>query len=853
MKESKNVVPITWSIFKRVFGLNPSIIFNGEKIVEYLEKHLNNKNDYEEDIDEDLEDSSSIINYALIDELGIESISKQLHELNLINSKEEIETYIEIFASNFFQYKNKAEDFIINELKIEQQNLKVVSATLKQELKIEQTNKHLEDAIINKKNIFILNPVFSYNEKDEQTEFKFIASPFGVHVNNGKIDLYLLSYTSKSKGETYFQSFYLYWLLKNIGVEINRIKNIIIDPRTKIFNSVKKGQLNFVITESANMSSTVSKSKSKGYIDYINDIEFVMKKTGWNLLVNNEKFINKDSYNWPISLRETSCENSFVHCAINKKILLNELSINKILYNENQIDDLNIFYDKVKDDLNNTKYSGSDRWKNLYLSFESGNLWNKQVSVPSLKEETKSSLKEHYIFQDFKWYTSVIRKAYKEFSKELNIDALLFFGYWFNSDGELTNSIHQINYWLENEKINYKINIDRFEISKDFIKENKQLTFLLRELILKRENLEFINYSGNFKKVKNVREIVALKESMDEFKMIPNTFDINALNVIKKLHIKDKRISWYDYEGLSDIFPPIDGVDSYNQTVYQVSVIITQNGVEKSVENIVKDPKHFTYNDYVEIIDSIYANGADYFVVFNKGYENTRNSEMLRMIKNKIFTENDEAFIEWLKNRYSAKDKQEAFLIVEHRIKWINENTIDLAEVFTPKSTEKMQNRSIDNIYEFELKDSKFIFKKANEDFLKIKKVAYFQISYLKFFYSIKKIEKYITENNIHLSHMITPYSSLKIQKGTMAMSEAVNRFLEATNDAVWETNVVPELKKYCENDVRAMIMVYDLIMYAARQIFSNLSEFEYKLIDTNNYVANNEYKVVNNELKFGE
>ncbi|UWV83219.1 hypothetical protein [Mycoplasmopsis cynos] len=44
-------------------------------------------------------------------------------------------------------------------------------------------------------------------------------------------------------------------------------------------------------------------------------------------------------------------------------------------------------------------------------------------------------------------------------------------------------------------------------------------------------------------------------------------------------------------------------------------------------------------------------------------------------------------------------------------------------------------------------------------------------------------------------------------------MQEAISRYLGATNKAVWENTICPELKKYCENDVRAMIMVYDLIM----------------------------------------
>ncbi|SYV97803.1 Uncharacterised protein [Mycoplasmopsis edwardii] len=45
--------------------------------------------------------------------------------------------------------------------------------------------------------------------------------------------------------------------------------------------------------------------------------------------------------------------------------------------------------------------------------------------------------------------------------------------------------------------------------------------------------------------------------------------------------------------------------------------------------------------------------------------------------------------------------------------------------------------------------------------------------------------------------------------------------------------------------------MVYDLIMLAARGIFDNIDDFEYKLENSDNFVNNNKYKIVNNKLIF--
>ncbi|MGL5205020.1 MAG: DUF2779 domain-containing protein, partial [Metamycoplasmataceae bacterium] len=75
-------------------------------------------------------------------------------------------------------------------------------------------------------------------------------------------------------------------------------------------------------------------------------------------------------------------------------------------------------------------------------------------------------------------------------------------------------------------------------------------------------------------------------------------------------------------------------------------------------------------------------------------------------------------------------------------------------------------------------------------------------------FSSIKTIEKYITKKGYELKVMIEPYSELDVKNGLMAMSKAIDRNLGGIGNKEWlETQ--EQLKKYCENDVKAMLMVY--------------------------------------------
>lgn len=218
-------------------------------------------------------------------------------------------------------------------------------------------------------------------------------------------------------------------------------------------------------------------------------------------------------------------------------------------------------------------------------------------------------------------------------------------------------------------------------------------------------------------------------------------------------------IVWYDFEGYSLPYAPIDHVKPYNQVVFQVSVIQTLDEKEIFKENLVLDPLQFSSNDFIKISRAIYKDGAEYYVVYNKTYELSRLKEMLAILTLEAHSDEEE-----FRKHYEE----------------ISNKTIDLCDLFIINSKDKLPSIMLHD-------------QKAR--------------------YSIKNVEKHITANKIKLPRPITPYKELIVQNGTAAMKAAIDRALEITGDLEWAV-IVEELKKYCENDVRAMIMVYDYVDY---------------------------------------
>lgn len=84
----------------------------------------------------------------------------------------------------------------------------------------------------------------------------------------------------------------------------------------------------------------------------------------------------------------------------------------------------------------------------------------------------------------------------------------------------------------------------------------------------------------------------------------------------------------------------------HQQLVNQVSIIQTINGNETYTKNLVFDTFEFKYQDLVEIIENIYSDKSDYYIVYNKAYENTRNKEIGNLVT-KVLASNSEEFDEF--------------------------------------------------------------------------------------------------------------------------------------------------------------------------------------------------------------
>ena len=224
--------------------------------------------------------------------------------------------------------------------------------------------------------------------------------------------------------------------------------------------------------------------------------------------------------------------------------------------------------------------------------------------------------------------------------------------------------------------------------------------------------------------------------------------------------LEGKNVVWYDFEGFSLPFPIMAFTLPYQQLIFQVSVIKTVEDKITDINNIVIDPKNIKYTDFFGIIDAIYAEEADAYVVYNKSYENSKLLSMIEIFyKQNLILENS---IEWK--------------LYESKVKSIIEKTVDLLDLFKLTSLKgALPPIFLADLYGYS---------------------------------SIKKIEKYITKNNFDLEVMIEPYSELVVQNGLMAMSKAIDRCLGGIGDTEWK-EVVKDLKNYCENDVKAMLMVY--------------------------------------------
>lgn len=344
----------------------------------------------------------------------------------------------------------------------------------------------------------------------------------------------------------------------------------------------------------------------------------------------------------------------------------------------------------------------------------------KKILDPITKKKVGKEIIENSLYlEDFDKYMNEIREAY-------------------NITTYHEASYEDVTSWGDNEHFSQIYNYDKFKIKP---------------------------YSGHVLNKKELLELSHHKKSLDDFAQkklslwsilneenIKINYDEVEQEYVNK--IKQAKIVWYDFEGFSMPYVILPHTKPYQQLIFQVSIIITENEEIVYTNNHVVDPQNIKPKHFMEIIDLIYQEDANYYVVYNKSYELSKINDMINLIKYED---------EHLYHQYKEK-----FLKIK-------ENTIDLNDLFVCRGKDKIPPVFIPDLLGFS---------------------------------SIKKIENYITNSKIQLPVMIYPYKSLKVQNGLMAMNKAIQRYLFTIGDHEWNTEV-ENLKTYCENDVRAMIMVY--------------------------------------------
>ncbi len=355
-------------------------------------------------------------------------------------------------------------------------------------------------------------------------------------------------------------------------------------------------------------------------------------------------------------------------------------------------------------------------------------------------------------------------KNKKGHSKEILIKELLF-GFKFKSINKIINIIND----AKNETKVYSHLLDKDSTTYG---KNKEIHLLLEKL-----NFPFAGYSGKviaFKDIINYYKKNEKKETLNSILLnaiqknnkatLTYKYD-NKLSKKKRLYFiineikNSKKVIWYDFEAFSLPISPINGYGPYEQVIFQVSIIETIKNIEsKKPNNIVIDPLKISNEDFYLIIKSIYSKNANCYVVYNKSYEISRMQFMVNILKKENF----------------SKYKEAKKMFEEIELK-----TIDLCDLFIINSKSKLPLVLLND---------------------------------QKCFYSIKNVEKHISTNNINLPRKIKKYEDLEIQNGLMAMEIGIKRALNLINDQKWNL-ISKKLKEYCENDVRAMIMVYDFVL----------------------------------------
>lgn len=227
--------------------------------------------------------------------------------------------------------------------------------------------------------------------------------------------------------------------------------------------------------------------------------------------------------------------------------------------------------------------------------------------------------------------------------------------------------------------------------------------------------------------------------------------------------LKTKKV-YFDFESINSAIRVIEKSYPFMQAVTQCSIIKDHgNGVKtEKCTNLVKDPNLIDNQWFKEIIDSLYAGPEYSYVVYNKAFEKSRLKEMAEFI-------NEEEYA--------------------HKVKIINDNVFDLADLFT-----------------------------VTKQAIIIKELGGF--------HSIKKVlpivQKYAPD--FFEQTGCKDYKKLSINNGLMCQQKTAARFFGLLADEEWN-QLVNDVSVYCENDVRAMIAVE----YFALDLIKNSQKYNKK------------------------
>ncbi len=300
--------------------------------------------------------------------------------------------------------------------------------------------------------------------------------------------------------------------------------------------------------------------------------------------------------------------------------------------------------------------------------------------------------------------------------------------------------------------------------------------------LYKLEGYEIFNYSGNvvnqqgsnldlFYKLKleqsNIewRDFIRTNDSGKQDFWLQHYFNAKFEKTINKEKynillntLKEKRV-YFDFETINPAFRLIDNTTPFTQVVTQCSIIIDDVNHDYNnvlCNNLMADPANYDISFLKEMVDALYRGHEYSYVVYNKTFETGRLNEIKSYL-------ND--------SEYSKK------------IDTITENIYDLADFFSVSSEKYC---------------------------ILIRKLGAF--------HSIKKVLALIEEyaKDIFELTKCIDYKKLDIQNGLMCQNKSMQRFFnnkdkQYISDKEWE-EIVEQSKKYCENDVRAMIAVYEFV-----------------------------------------